>query len=45
MDKENKKGELHPVWFFVILSVIIIVLSSFLYFFIFEVTQNDISLD
>lgn len=44
MDKENKKGELHPVWFFVILSVIIIVLSAILSFFGFQGTQTDVSL-
>ena len=44
MDKENKKGELHPVWFFVILSVITIVLSEILSFFGFQGTQTDVSL-
>ena len=44
MDKENKKGELHPVWFFVILSIITIVLSAILSFFGFQGTQTDVSL-
>ena len=44
MNKENKKGELHPVWFFVILSVITIVLSAVLSFFGFQGTQTDVSL-
>ena len=44
MNKENKKGELHPVWFFVILSVITIVLSAILSFFGFQGTQTDVSL-
>jgi aminobenzoyl-glutamate transport protein len=44
MDKENKKGELHPVWFFVILSIITIILSFILSLFNFQATQTDISL-
>ena len=44
MDKENKKGELHPVWFFVILSIITIILSFVLSLFNFQATQTDISL-
>ena len=44
MDKENKKVQLHPVWFFVILSIITIVLSAILSLFGFQGTQTDVSL-
>ncbi len=44
MDKENKKRELHPVWFFVILILITIVSSVVLSIFDFQGTQTDISL-
>ena len=44
MDKEIKKRELHPVWFFVVLILITIVSSFVLSIFDFQGTQTDISL-
>ncbi len=44
MDNENKRFHLHPVWFFVILSIITILLSGILSLFNFQGTQTDISL-
>lgn len=43
MDKENKKIQLHPVWFFVILIIVTILLSLILSLFNFQGTQTDIS--
>ncbi len=43
MDKENKI-KLHPIWFFVILILITIVLSAILSIFNFQGTQTDVSL-
>lgn len=44
MDSENKKNRLHPVWFFLGIIVITIVLSVILSLFNFQGTQTDISL-
>lgn len=44
MDKETKKRELHPIWFFIILILITIVLSAVLSIFNFQGTQTDVSL-
>ena len=44
MDYENKKVKLHPVWFFIILIVITIVLSAVLSLFNFQGTQTEASL-
>ena len=43
MDKESNR-KLHPIWFFVILILITIVLSTILSIFNFQGTQTDISL-
>ncbi|MBO5182831.1 MAG: AbgT family transporter [Bacilli bacterium] len=44
MDKESKKSRLHPVWFFILLIIITIILSAILSLFNFQGTQTDISL-
>lgn len=43
MDKENKKIQFHPIWFFIILIVITIILSVILSLFNFQGIQTDIS--
>lgn len=44
MDNETKKRGLHPIWFFIILILITIVLSAVLSIFNFQGTQTDVSL-
>ena len=44
MDREKKKFQVHPVWFFLVLIVITVVLSALLSLFNFQGTQTDVSL-
>ena len=44
MDNENKKLNIHPIWFFIILILITIVISGILSLLNFQGTQTDISL-
>ena len=44
MDNENKRVKLHPVWFFIILIIITVILSAVLSLFNFQGTQTDITL-
>ena len=44
MDREKKKFQVHPVWFFLVLIVITDVLSALLSLFNFQGTQTDVSL-
>lgn len=44
MDTENKKVKLHPVWFFIILIIFTIVLSTVLSLLNFQGTQTEVSL-
>ena len=44
MDNENKKVKLHPVWFFIILIIITVLLSAILSLFNFQGIQTEASL-
>ena len=44
MDREKKRFQVHPVWFFLVLIVITVVLSALLSLFNFQGTQTDVSL-
>ena len=44
MDNENKKVKIHPVWFFIILIVCTVIISTILSLLNFQGTQTDVSL-
>ena len=44
MENENKKVKLHPVWFFIILIALTIIISTILSLLNFQGTQTDVSL-